>query len=148
VEKASGALKYPTLEDIVRTNRRHLEAAGQRFVEADNLKERGSLEWVLDAIQHPLFGIDHYPSLAEKAAKLAWTIIAGHVFWDGNKRTGMSALHAFLRLNGCLLSTTNDEIVEISVRVAGANTESGYTYAEFVQWVRDRIVIGKNNQWR
>jgi death-on-curing protein len=129
-------LKFPTLEDIVKHNRQHLKAVG-------HLKERGSLEWVLDAIQHPIFGVDRYPTLVEKAAKLTWTIIHGHVFWDGNKRTGMSVLYAFLRWNGYRLNATDEETVEIALRVAGARTEGDYTYEEFVQWVRDRIVIDK-----
>jgi len=144
--KISRPLKFPSFEDIVKNNRYHLKAAGQRYVGVDNLKERGSLKWVLDAIQYPLFGVGHYPSLVEKATKLAWTIIGGHVFWDGNKRTGMSVLYIFLRLNGYQLDTTNDEIVEIALRVAKARTEESYTYEEFVQWVRDRIVIDSQQQ--
>jgi len=147
MEKASRPLKFPSFEDIVKNNRRHLEAAGQRYVGVDNLKERDSLKWVLDAVQYPLFGVDHYPSLVEKAAKLTWTIIGGHVFWDGNKRTGMSVLHAFLRVNGYRLDTTNDEVVETALRIAKAHTEENYTYEEFVRWVRDRIVIDKEQQW-
>ena len=99
MEKTGYPLKFPSFEDIVKTNRYHLKAAGQ------------------------LFGVDHYPGLVDKAAKLAWTIISGHVFWDGNKRTGMSVLHAFLRVNGYRLTTTNDEVVQIALRIAQANTE-------------------------
>jgi len=146
MEKTGCPLKFPSFEDIVKTNRYHLKAAGQRHVGVDNLKERGSLKWVLDAIQSPLFGVDHYPSLVEKAAKLAWTIIGGHVFWDGNKRTGMSVLHAFLRVNGYRLNTTNDQVVQIALRIAQANTEKSYTCEEFVQWVRDKIVIDSKQQ--
>lgn len=134
-------MKFPTLEDIVELNRQHLKATGY-------LKERGSLEWVLDAIQHPIFGVDRYPTLVEKAAKLAWTIIHGHVFWDGNKRTGMSVLYAFLRWNGYRLNTTSEETVEIALRVAEASTGGDYTYEDFVLWVRDRIVIDTEKQWQ
>lgn len=135
-------MRFPTLEDIVKINRRHLDTSGEEYFEPDNLRDTGGLEWVLEAIQYPLFGVERYPTLVEKAARLAWQIIAGHLFWDGNKRTGMSVLHGFLRINSCLLNVSNDEIVEIAQRVAQANSQKSYTYEEFVQWLRDRIVIG------
>jgi len=131
-------LKLPTREDIVRTNRLHIELTGGDYQGPDNLLYPGSLEWVLEAIQYPLSDIDLYPSVAEKAARLAWTIIRGHVFRDGNKRTGMSALQAMIRLNGYRLDVTADEIVEIALGIAGGYEED-YSYEEFVRWVRSKI---------
>jgi len=136
-------IRYPSIEDIIRTNRYHLERAGQRYVGTDNLKERGSLEWVLEAIQYPLFGVERYPGLVEKAAQITWTIIRGHVFWDGNKRTGMSVLHTFLRMNGYRLRVTNDEIVGIALRLAGVDPGERYSLDEFIQWLRERIVLDR-----
>ena len=131
-------MKFPTCRQIVELNRRHLRDAGEEFFEPDNLRNRGSLEWVLDAIQYPLFDIDHYPTLAEKAAILAWTVIRGHVFIDGNKRTGMSALEALLILNGYRLDATDEEIEEVALLVAD-RARGDYSYREFVQWLRSRI---------
>jgi death-on-curing protein len=110
-------LRFPTREDIVRLNRRLVEETGGEFVPPDNLMNPGSLEWVLEAIQYPLFGVDQYPTLADKAALLAWIIIEGHVFHDGNKRTGMATLISFIRLNGYQLDVSPDEIVEVALRV-------------------------------
>jgi len=100
----------------------------------------GSLEWVLEAIQYPLFGVARYPTLVEKAAILAWTIIDGHVFWDGNKRTGMSALETLLILNGYQLNATDDEIEKIALQIADA-AASGYSFEEFVRWLRSKIAL-------
>jgi len=141
MEEISHSLNFPTFEDIVKTNLLHLELAGQRWVGVDNLKDRGSLEWVLEVIQYPLFGVDRYPTLAEKAAILAWKIIAGHVFWDGNKRTGMSILHGFLRRNGYRLDISQDEVVEIACRIAGKCSGETWAYEDFAQWVRDKMVF-------
>ena len=131
---------FPTRDQIVRLNRRHLEIAGTLYVQPDNLRNSSSLEWVLDVIQYPLFGVDHYPTLAEKGACLAWTIITGHVFHDGNKRTGMSAMDVFIRQNGYQLSCSNEEIVEIALRIAARNTPDDYTLDEFVEWVRSKLI--------
>jgi death-on-curing protein len=130
---------FPTRDSIIRLNRRHSQRAGTLYVEPDNLRNPDSLEWVLEAIQYPLFGVNNYPTLAEKAALLAWIIIDSHVFHDGNKRTGMSALDIFVRQNGYQLNASDEEIVEIALRIAGRNSQTDYTFGEFVQWVRNKL---------
>lgn len=55
------------------------------------------------AVQQPrqaFGGADLYPDLFAKAAALARGIICGHLFLDGNKRTGMEAAILFLEYNG------------------------------------------------
>jgi death-on-curing protein len=129
-------LIFPTREDIVKLNRRHIERTKGLYVEPDNLKNPGSLEWVLEAIQYPLFGVEKYLTLPEKAAVLAWTIIKNHVFHDGCKRTGMSALEIFVEQNDHQLNATNDEIEDVALKVAGAEA---YSFDEFAEWVRGKI---------
>jgi death-on-curing protein len=133
-------VNFPTRDNIVKLNRRHTQREGSFYVEPDNLRNADSLEWVLEAIQYPLFGVDNYPTLAEKAALLAWVIIDGHVFHDGCKRTGMSALDIFIRQNDHWLDASDEEIVEVALKVAGENTESDYTFNEFAEWVRSRLI--------
>ena len=133
-------MKFPTRENILLLNRRHLENTGGEFFEPENLLNPNSLEWVLEAIQYPLFGEVLYPTMVEQSAILAWTIIDGHIFYDGNKRTGMSALEIFLKLNGYSLNATNDEMEEVAIRIASAAT-SNYSYDEFVQWVREKTQL-------
>ena len=133
-------MKFSTLEEIRDINRRHIIENGGKYVGPDNALNWGSLEWVLDAVRYPLFGIDHYPTLEEKAAILAWTIITGHVFVDGNKRTGMTALIHFVKLNHDQLDITTDEIVDVVIRIASAGAAD--SYQEFVHWVRSKHVPG------
>lgn len=138
--EASRPLKLPAYEGILKHNRLHIEARSGLWIGPDNLRNPASLKWVLEAIQHPLFGVDHYPTLADKAAVLAWTIIRKHVFHDGCKRTGMSALAAFLGENGYELDATSDEIVEIALKVADSSAGQQYDFAEFAQWVARKMV--------
>lgn len=132
-------MKFPTYDDIIRLNRRHIQETGGAYFKPDNLRNPNSLEWVLEAIQYPLFGIDHYPTIAEKACTLGWIIIKDHVFHDGCKRTGMSALLVFLLINGYRLNASNDELVEVSLQIAEADGET-YTRSDLVTWVQDRLV--------
>lgn len=139
MEETGRSLKFPTRDQLVQLNRRHLELSREEFIEPDNLRSPDSVGWVLDAIQYPLFGVDHYPTLVDKAVQLVWIIIHGHVFHDGNKRTGMSALEAILRLNNYRLEATDQEIEEIALRVAQGTEHC--SREEFNQWLRDRLVI-------
>lgn len=136
-------MRFLALSDVVKLNRRHLDAARQEYFPPENLCNRGSLEWVLDAIQYPLSesGVDLYPGLVEKAARLAWTIIRSHVFWDGNKRTGMSALLLFLRLNGYDLNVTEEELEDWARAIADPRNHPNLGCENLADWVRHRLII-------
>lgn len=138
MEGIGRSLIFPTWEDIVTLNRRHIEETGGRWIGPDNVRNAGSLKWVLDAIRHPLLGSDPYPTLAEKAAMLAWIIIGGHVFHDGCKRTGMSAMEVFIILNDYQIVASGDEVRDTAIRIA-KRAEESFTREEFVFWVRSKM---------
>ena len=116
--KASQTLKFPTVGNIIAHNRIHIQKTKGIYAGKDNLRTPGSLKWVVDAIQYPLFGVDSYPTIEEKAAQLAWVVIDGHIFHDGNKRTGISSMLAFLDINGYTVKASHDELIEIALNIA------------------------------
>lgn len=122
-----------TVAQIAEINRRMIEEFGGFFAGNDNLANPGSLEHVLAAIQGSLFGRELYPTLTEKAAAIGWRIIVGHVFHDGNKRTGMEACRLFLDLNGFDMRIDHEVI---SMALSLATGES--SFADFVAWVERR----------
>lgn len=110
---------FLTLEAICDINREWIQHYGGMYVEANsNLRDRPGLEYVLAAIQYPVFGVQRFPRLIDKAAALAWWVIEGHVFFDGNKRTGMQAARELLELNGVLTHFDTESVIDISVGVA------------------------------
>jgi len=131
-------LIYPSKPDVIKINRRLIERYGGEFLGEDNLINPGTLEWVLEIIQYPLFGIDHYPTLAQKAAKIAWEINTGHVFYDGNKRTSLFVAIRLLDINGYLLTTSNDELIQIALDIA-MYKESGISYEKLAEWFDQRM---------
>lgn len=133
-------LRYPTRDQIVELNRSHALASNTFHDGGNNLANESTLEWVLDSIQHSLFNQDIFPSIAEKAAALAWHIVTGHVFLDGNKRTGFSTMLIFLNLNGFGLDRTIDELEEQALTIAN-RLETGIQFSEFVTWVRDGLIF-------
>ncbi|MCJ7533312.1 MAG: type II toxin-antitoxin system death-on-curing family toxin [Anaerolineales bacterium] len=136
--ESGAALRFPDIKDIIQLNQRLIERYGGDFNGLDNLINRNSLEWVLDAIRYPFFGEDPYPTIAHKAAIIAGVINDGHVFYDGNKRTSMFAAALFLYGNGYQLLATNQEIVSIALAVAKKH-ETGITYEYLTQWFKDPI---------
>jgi len=133
-------LNYPKIEDIANLNRKMIHRTGGNIDGAGCLRNPGSLEWVLEAIQYPLFGVDMFPTISDKAAALCWVIITRHVFIDGVKRTAFSTLELFLEDNGFYLSVKDEEIKEITVKIT-KSTLNGYTQEEFADWVRSRLKL-------
>lgn len=103
------------------------------FSADDNLLNPGSLEHVLEEIHGSLFGQELHPSIYEKAAALGWRIIAGHVFYDGNKRTGMETCRLYLDLNGYEMRI-DFEAVDMALKIAKGEVE----LPEFVRWIERR----------
>lgn len=120
--------------DIVLINRRMIDKYGGFFEGDDNLLNPGSLEYVLDAIHGLLFETDPYPTVAEKAAALAWWIITRHVFHDGNKRTGMEACRMLLDLNGYTMRI-DQEVVDVATHIA----ERELSFPQFVRWLEKTV---------
>lgn len=74
-----------------------------------------------------------FPSLHEKAAALLASLIQGHPFVDGNKRTAVLAANTLLELNGWRLQYSASEVVEFATSVATHRLE----LPEIVRWLRE-----------
>jgi death-on-curing protein len=64
-----------------------------------------------------------YPSLAEKAAALGFSLVRNQPFVDGNKRVGHAAMETLLVLNGWELVAGVDEQEQAMLRVAAGSME-------------------------
>lgn len=129
-----GTCKVLTVDEIVEINRLMIAKFGGSFFEGDNnLFNPGSLEYVLDEIQGSLFGREMYPSVKDKCTVLAWRIIAGHIFHDGNKRTGMEACRLMLELNDYELKI-DKQIIDVAIQIA----DGKLSLLDFGRWVDSR----------
>ena len=59
-----------------------------------------------------------YPTIEMAAAALFHSIVLNHGFHNGNKRTALVSLIAFLRKNGLVLTCSEDELFRFTLRVA------------------------------
>ena len=78
-------------------------------------------------------GKEIYPSVEEKAAILAHSLITTRPFADGNTRTGMYVMLTLLEANGIHSSADSAEILRL-----GKAIESGkMTYKQLLDWIYD-----------
>ena len=76
-------------------------------------------------------GQELYPTLGEKAAALAFSLVCNHPFVDGNKRIGHAAVETFLVLNGWEIVATVDEQEQVILQLAAGTLKRD----EFAAWV-------------
>ena len=82
-----------------------------------------ALESAVSQPQASLGGNFLYESVAEMAAAYLIGLVQNHAFENGNKRVGFAAASTFLRMNGRRLTLTEDEAVELTLRVAMGDLE-------------------------
>lgn len=103
-----------------------LDAEHIRLIHDEVLAETGGLPGVCPdkSLEATIFRIDNHIfyggnlGLYDIAALYATAIAQGHVFNDGNKRTAMVAMLAFLELNGVDIVVPDQCLVDLMIRVA------------------------------
>jgi len=111
---------YLEKEEIVFINQRTVAEHGGNFMPPHNFLHEENLDYLIEAVQAEMFGAPLYPSITDKAALYCYNIICNHIFTDGNKRMGLEAALAFLKLNGfrlnkmLLLSKLYDFIIKVA----------------------------------
>lgn len=87
------------------------------------VRDEGLLESALSAPFQGFGGVDAYPSIQQKAARLGYGLVKNHPFVDGNKRIGAHAMLVFLALNGIELEYTQRELADIILQVAAGRAD-------------------------
>ncbi|MEW6240510.1 MAG: type II toxin-antitoxin system death-on-curing family toxin [Chloroflexota bacterium] len=125
-------MRYLTVGEVLEVYSRVMEQSGGGV----GIRDLGALESAVAQPRMTFNGEDLYPTIAEKASALGYSLIQNHPFTDGNKRAGHAAMEAFLLLNGLEISAGVDEQVEIILGVA-----SGEISREaFTDWLRTHII--------
>jgi death-on-curing protein len=125
-------MKYLSLKTVLAIHERSLEEYGGD----PGVRDQGLLESAVAQPRARFEGQDLYPSLAEKAAALAFSLVKNHPFFDGNKRTGYGAMLLFLSRNGHTIDAPLDQHEATFLSLA-AGTMSR---EEFLAWLQGVIV--------
>jgi death-on-curing protein len=76
----------------------------------------------------------YYDTLEELAAAYAVYIVQGHVFADGNKRTGAAAMLTFLQANGARTVLSAERCAALMIDLQ-RRAEAGEDVARLVRWI-------------
>lgn len=125
-------MRYLTLGEVVALHRAVLESAGG----ATGLRDLAALESAVAQPRATFGGADLHPTLAGKAAALAYSLALNHPFVDGNKRVAHAAMEVFLALNGVELRAEIDEQEAVFLDLAAGRSSR----AEFQEWIRKHTV--------
>lgn len=107
-------MSYLDLEDILRLHYLLVEDFGGMH----GVRDEGRLKSVVEALQAEMFGAEQYETVYDKAAVYLRNIIGDHLFYDDNKRTGVTVAVVFLRRNGVKLTALPHELEDFAVNVA------------------------------
>ena len=124
-------MRYLSIAEVLETYQRVMHQSGGLV----GIRDLGGLESAIAQPYMTFDGNELYPSLAEKAAALGFSLIQNHPFADGNKRTGHAAMESFLALNGYEISASTEEQVEIILSVASGKLSRD----SFMEWLSNHI---------
>ncbi len=125
-------MRYLTLDEVLYLHRLALE----QFGGAVGIRDLGALESAVTQPRMAFGGQDLYPTIVEKAAALAFSLIKNHPFVDGNKRGGHAAMETFLVLNGHELRASVAEQENVILHVAAGTMGRD----DFTAWIRAHLV--------
>lgn len=120
-------MKILTVNQLLLLHKQLWEETGGTY----GLRDEGLLESALYAPFQSFGNEDAYPSLQQKAARLAFGLVTNHPFTDGNKRIAAHAMLVFLELNGIDLEYEQNELSTLILSVA--SNKCGYS--EILQWL-------------
>lgn len=95
------------------------------------IRDESLLDSALNAPFQAFDGVDAFPSIVPKAARLGYGLIKNHAFVDGNKRIGAHVMLVFLALNKIELEYTQTELSDTILKVAADE----YGFEDLLKWV-------------
>jgi len=125
-------MRYLTLNEVLELHHRLIELFGG----AAGIRDLRALESALAQPRLTFGGEELYPTIAEKAASLGFSLIKNHPFVDGNKRVGHAAMETYLVLNGYEIDASADEQEQVVLQLAAGELGRG----QFADWLRAHIL--------
>lgn len=120
-------MKKLSKEQVIMLHRELIKETGG----TDGVRDERLLESALDAPFQSFDGVEPFPSIQQKGARLGFGLIKNHAFVDGNKRIGTHIMLVFLALNGIELSYTQSELSEFILSVAAGES----SFEDMTKWI-------------
>ena len=119
-----------TIEDIL--------IIAETHVDDHQVLHKDRLNYLVEAVSAKFGDTELYPTPFQKAAVYAHHIITGHIFFDGNKRIGLTCALRFLELNGYSRRLNiEDSIIDLGFKIAdGTMTNIDVIAARIQSWIQ------------
>ena len=118
-----------TVSEILRLHQKLLDATGG----LSGTRDLGLLESAVYSANQVFGEEEAYPTVEQRAARLAYAITQNHPFVDGNKRIGMRVMLMTLRLNHVQIQYTQAELIQLGLSVA----DNSYRYEDILAWINN-----------
>lgn len=109
------------------------ELSINKYGGSKGIRDIGLMESAIARPYQTFGGLDLYPSVFEKAAAMAESIIINHPFVDGNKRTGYLAMLAILENEHTFLNASNDELYNLVIEISTGQIR----FDQIVVWLKE-----------
>lgn len=116
-----------TNEQIIRLHHALIDKTGGSY----GIRDEKLLEAALAAPMQTFDSKELFPTIIDKAARLAWGLTKNHPFIDGNKRIGAHIMLVVLKLNEISLVYTQNELVDLFLELASGNT----SFEDLKAWI-------------
>ncbi len=117
------------LEDVLDLHRKSID----RYGGSHGLRDIALLESAIARPMQTFDGIEFYPSITEKAAALAESLIKNHPFIDGNKRIGFLSMVALIETNDYEFTASQEEAYRFIIEIASGNIH----FDQIVLWLQN-----------
>ena len=105
----------------------------EEFGGIHGIRDDDALESALAAVHNRVYY--EQADLIVCSATYAYHLTQAHAFLDGNKRIGAAAAEIFLEINGASLQATNDQIVDLFLKIAAGKLSREDVETIFVRWI-------------
>ena len=107
-------VRFLSLDEVLALQADQIE----RYGGAPGVRDLGLLESAVATAEVSFDGAYLHATIAEMAAAYFYHLAQNHAFVDGNKRVAAAATFMFLFLNHQVLACNEDELVNLTLRVA------------------------------
>ena len=120
-----------TTDEVVELHKKLTIATGG----SPGIRDIGLLESAVLGCYQSFDGQDLYPTIVEKAARMAYAVCKNHPFIDGNKRAAVTSMLVILRMNDIFLLYAQKELVTLGLGIADGSID----YEDIVAWINAHI---------
>jgi len=101
------------------------------------VRDEALLESALMSPMQTHDGMELYPSIPAKIARITYNLVNNHPFIDGNKRVGTFTMLLLLELNNFKIIFSDDELIHIGMSLASGKM----SYEELLDFIFEKILL-------